>query len=207
MDWTVILSVFGGSAVFFGAAAWLTRSLVTHILSKDVEKFKAELSMQQTLAIERTRADLQRLLKEHEIKYERLHAERAERVAELYQHIVETNDAVETCLEAFEGKPDKIRFDLAAEAIKRADKLAEYVTRNEIYFSRSLARELRELYTCLLDIGIQYKMYCEDKREDKDCSDFVNLLGEVQVDARGALKTTEEEFRKLLGVEQDPEDD
>jgi hypothetical protein len=163
--------------------------------------------MQQTLASERTRADLQRLLKEHEIKYERLHTERAERVAELYQHIVETNDAVEACLEAFEGKPDKIRFDLATEAIKRAEELAEYVTRNEIYFSRSLARELRELYTCLLDIGIQYKMYCEDKRENKDCSDFVNLLGEVQVDARGALKTTEEEFRKLLGVEQDPEDD
>jgi hypothetical protein len=206
MNWTVILSVFGSSAVFFGAAAWLTRSLVTHRLSKDVEKFKAELSLQQTLAIERTRADLQRLLKEHEIKYERLHTYRAERVAELYQHIVETNDAVEACLEAFEEIPDKMRFDLAAEAIKRADRLAEYVTRNQIYFSRSLARELRELYTCLLDVGIQYKMYCEDKRQNKDCSDFVNLLGEVRTDTLGALRTTEEEFRKLLGVEQDPEE-
>jgi hypothetical protein len=206
MDWTVILSVFGGSAVFFGAAAWLTRSLVTHLLSKDVEKFKAELNLQHTLAIERTRSDLQRLVKEHEIKYERLHTERAERVAELYQHIVETNDAVQACLEAFEEKPERMRFDLAAEAIKRGDRLAEYVTRNEIYFSRSLARELRELYTCLLDVGIEYKMYCEDKRQNKDCSNFVNLLSEVQTDTRGALKRTEEEFRKLLGVEQDPED-
>lgn len=205
-DWTVVLSVFGASAVYFGAAAWLTRSLVTHLLSKDVEKFKAELNLQHTLAIERTRSDLQRLVKEHEIKYQRLHAERAERVAELYQQIVETNDAVEECLEAFKEKPDKMRFDLASEAIKRADKLADYVTRNQIYFSPSLARELRELYTCLLDVGIQYKMYCEDKRQNKDCSDFVNLLGEVQIDAWGALKTTEEEFRKLLGVEQDPEE-
>lgn len=206
MDWTVIISVFGGSAAFFAAAAWLTRSLVTHFLSKDVEKFKAELSLQHTLAIERARSDFQRLLKEHEIKFERLHEERAERVAELYQHIVETNDAVDGCLKAFEEKPNKIRSDLAVEAIRRADQLAEYVTRNQIYFSRSLARELRELYTCLMDVGITYKMYCEDMRQNKDCSDFVNLLGEVQTDTRGALNTTEEEFRKLLGVEQDPEE-
>jgi hypothetical protein len=70
------------------------------------------------------------LVKEHEIKYERLHAERAERVAELYRHIIETNDAAEECLEAFEEKLHKIRFDLAAEAIKRADEPAEYVARN-----------------------------------------------------------------------------
>jgi hypothetical protein len=179
---------------------------VTHLLSKDVEKFKAELNLQHTLAIERTRSDLQRLLKEHEIKYQRLHAERAERVAELYQHIVETNSAVEECIDAFEEKPKKMRFDLAAEAIKRGDRLAEYVTRNEIYFSRSLAHELRELYSCLLEVGIAYKIYCEDMRQNKDCSDFINQLHEVQTDTRGALKTTEEEFRKLLGVEQDPEE-
>ena len=141
------------------------------------------------------------MVKEHEIKYERLHAERAERVAELYRHIIETNDAAEECLEAFEEKPDKIRFDLAAEAIKRADELAEYVARNQIYFSRSLARELGELSTCPLDAAITYKMRCEDMRQNNECSDFVELLHEVQSDIKGALKTTEEEFRKLLGVD------
>ena len=45
-----------------------------------------------------------------------------------------------------------------------------------------------------------------DIRENKDCSDFVNLFGEVETDTMGAMKTTEEEFRKLLGVEQDPEE-
>ena len=124
------------------------------------------------------------MVKEHEIKYERLHAERAERVAELYRHIIETNDAAEECLEAFEEKPDKIRFDLAAEAIKRADELAEYVARNQIYFSRSLARELGEVSTCLLDAAITYKMRCEDMRQNKDCSDFVDLLHEVETDIR-----------------------
>jgi transcription termination factor NusB len=133
-----------------------------------------ELSLQQTLAIERTRSDLQRLLREHEIKYERLHAERAKRVAELYQHIVETNDAAEACLEAFEEKPDKMRFDLADKAINYGNQLAEYVIRNQIYFSRSLARELRELYTCLLDVAITYKMRCEEMKQNKDCSDFVD---------------------------------
>lgn len=185
----------------FGATAWLTRAIISQFLARDIERFKSHLSVEHDLAIERIRYDLQLVAKEHEIRFGLLHAKRAEIIAELYQHIVETNDAVETCLDKFKEAPDKRRFDLAKEAIDRSDLLAEYVIRNKIYFSRSLAAELGELYSCLMDTAISYRMHCESLKEGKDCSDFVNMLHGVQVDTEAALRTTEEEFRDLLGVE------
>jgi hypothetical protein len=201
VDWTSVLSVFGGSIALCGAAAWLTRSLIQHFLSKDLEKFRLELRTQHDVELERAKSDLQRLFREHEIRFSHLHEKRAEIIAELYQLTVETNDAAEACVETFKEKPDKRRFDLAKQAIDRGDKLAEFVIRNKIYFSKHLARELEELYTCLIDTGITYRMHCEALREGKDCADFAGSMSEVEVDTGGALKTIEEEFRSLLGVE------
>lgn len=201
VDWTSILSVLGGSAAFFGAAAWLTRSLVQHFFSRDLEKFRLEVTIQHDIAVERAKSELQRAFREREIRFSHLHEKRAELIAELYQQTLETNDAAEACVEAFKEKPTKRRVDLAKEAIDRGDKLAEFVIRNKIYFSKHLASDLEQLYLCLIDTGLTYRMHCEALREGKDCSDFDASIHEVQVDTRGALKTIEEEFRSLLGVE------
>ncbi len=160
--------------------------------------------MQHDIALERAKSDLQRLFREHEIRFSHLHEKRAEIIGQLYQMTVETNDAAEACVEAMKEKPDKRRFDLAKEAIDRGDELAEFVIRNKIYFSRHLAAELGELYSCLIDTGLTYRMHCEALREGKDCSEFEGEMQNVQVDTGGALRTIEEEFRALLGVE-DPQ--
>jgi hypothetical protein len=201
LDWTSVVSVFGGSVAFFGATAWLIRSLIQHFLSRDLEKFRSELTTQHDLALERAKSDLQRLFREHEIRFSHLHEKHAEIIEQLYQLTVETNDAAEACVEAFRQKPNKRRFDLAKQAIDKGDELAEFVIRNKIYFSKHLARELAELYSCLIDMGITYRMHCEALRKGEDCSDFAGMIAEVEIDTGGALKTIEEEFRFLLGVE------
>ena len=206
VDWTSVVGIFGGSVAFFGATAWLVRSLIQHFLSRDLEKFRLELRTQHDLALERAKSDLQRLFREHEIRFSHLHEKRGEIIGQLYQLTVETNDAAEACVEAFREIPSKRRFDLAKQAIDKGDELAEFVIRNRIYFSKHLARELEELYSCLLDTGITYRMHCEALREGKDCSDLAGMISEVEIDTGGALKTIEEEFRSLLGVEDSDED-
>jgi len=85
----------------FGAAAWLIRSLIQHSLFKDLERFRLELTTQHHIALERAKSDLQRLFREHEIRFSHLHEKRAQIIAELHQLTVETNDAAEACIEAF----------------------------------------------------------------------------------------------------------
>ncbi len=201
MNWTTVLSLIGGSAAFFAAAAWLVRSLVQHLLSKDVERFKADLQAQHQIALEHSKAEFQRLLKEHEIRFSHLHAKRGEIVAALYQHIVETNDAAEECLDAFKETPDKRRLDLAKKAAQRGDDLAEFIIRNKIYFSERLAAHLEELYTCLIDMAISYETHCEALQKGENTAAYEGMLSEVEVDTRSALRDCEKEFRSLLGVE------
>jgi hypothetical protein len=188
VNWTTIVSVVGGSAAFFAAAAWLARSLVQHLLSKEIERFKADLQAQHQIALERAKSDFQRLLREHEIRFSHLHAKRAEIVAELYQHIVETNSAAEECLDAFKESPNKRRFDLAKEATSRGDDLAEFIIRNKIYFSERLAGCLEEVYSCLLDTAICYRMHCDALLRNEDTTAYEGMLHEVQTDTGGALR-------------------
>ena len=42
----IIISSIGGSAVLFGALAWLVKSIITYYLSKDIDKFKANLQLE-----------------------------------------------------------------------------------------------------------------------------------------------------------------
>ena len=40
---TLIISSIGGSAVLFGAVAWLVRALIKNFIDRDLEKFKSNL--------------------------------------------------------------------------------------------------------------------------------------------------------------------
>jgi hypothetical protein len=199
MNWTTIISVFGGSIAFFSAAAWLAKSLVSHFLKKDVETYKAQLQFDQSLMMEKFRADLEKVSLEHQVKFSKLHEKRAEVIAELYSLIVLANDAIESCLEAFQAK--KKQASLANTATQRGDELANHITFNKIYFSLALSRELDELSVCLIDAAISYKFYCEDSPKKESWENIESLLSEATIDASSALRIAEAEFRELLGVE------
>jgi hypothetical protein len=73
LNWTVILSWLAVSSTLFGALAWFTRSVIGHLLSRDLERFKANLEY----------AAL-----EHQIQFSHLHEKRAAVVAELYEKLL-----------------------------------------------------------------------------------------------------------------------
>lgn len=57
--WDNILSALGGYAVMVTAITYLTKSIVTHWLSKSVETYKADLLQRHSLELEKFRHDLQ----------------------------------------------------------------------------------------------------------------------------------------------------
>src|SRR5947207_3354787 len=73
IDWTVVLSWIGASSVFLGLLTWLARSLFAHILSRDVERFKAKLELSAL---------------EHQVRFGRLHAKQATVISELYEKLL-----------------------------------------------------------------------------------------------------------------------
>lgn len=43
MMWIELLKFVGGGAVLLTVVAWLVRSLILHLLTKDIEKYKLDL--------------------------------------------------------------------------------------------------------------------------------------------------------------------
>jgi hypothetical protein len=190
MDWNAFWKQFALTLVSIPALAafvWCVgKAIVDRWFAARADAYKAELD---------------KLTKRDEILFSKLHERRAEIIAELYNKLVETHDSVHSCYDCFQDDPMATEIKEAKEAVRRCDDLAEFILRNKIYFNDVLAEELLELETCLGHAASYYEMFCEEPDKQSKVKEFEGMLGEVKVDIEGSMRTTELEFRKLLGVE------
>ena len=85
-----LVTILGGTTIAVTALAWLTRSLLTHWMSKDIERHKAQLASQNKLKIEKLRAELTRQTLEHEVQFRRVDERVAEHLAQAYFDFMRT---------------------------------------------------------------------------------------------------------------------
>jgi hypothetical protein len=81
IDWQAVITALGGDVVLLGAAAWLTKSLVSHRLTLEAEKFKIEVKASADTEIERVKALLTR--------GSRIHERQLDILQKLYRHFTE----------------------------------------------------------------------------------------------------------------------
>ena len=82
------------SAILIPAIAWLTKTIITHRLSLEAEKFKSKLEEQAA----KFQADVDRKLHEHSVVFTRLHEKRVEAVEKIHAALVESAAAAEVYL-------------------------------------------------------------------------------------------------------------
>jgi hypothetical protein len=201
MDWTIIISSIGGSAVLFGSLAFLTRSIVVHFLDKDVENFKSALQLKAV---------------EHQVRFNSLHAKRAEVIAEFYQKLLAA-DATLTSLKnsedrSFTGK----NKELVLHVITAVQAALVFFKRNELYFDDSLCVKAEKINLQIFGSAkffMLLSMLSEQTRTnnaDKVPQDRIQEIEEALFSKRkeiGAgipelLKELKNQFRDLLGVPQ-----
>src|ERR1043165_8182915 len=91
-----VIKFVGGTAVIGGLIVWLIRSVVLHVLSKDVETYKNQLQNESAATLERLRHQLRLAAAEHEKRTALLQEKRAEVVATLYTKTVDFLAAAES---------------------------------------------------------------------------------------------------------------
>lgn len=63
-----LLKTLGTTAIVVGAASWLTKSVVTHFLSRKIEAYKVELKHESDREIEEVKSRLQVVALERQMK-------------------------------------------------------------------------------------------------------------------------------------------
>ena len=201
LAWNEILTAIGGTAALAVAAAWLIKSLVGLWLSKDVEAYKQRLLAVSQREAAEYKAQLDRVNKELEIRFNVLQTKRAENLTELYGFVQEAHDHAVALTAAIQqvGLQDQQRRAASAfEAVRTA--FREFKKRR-LYLSLDSADKVKKLLMELLDaslpsVGHQRGAYTEDEVREA-ARQFETKERELD-EVLGAI---EKEFRSILGSE------
>lgn len=229
IDWSSVIQTLSASTIIVGAFAWLAKSVLSTLLSKNLEKHKSDLSAQSALEIERLRSSLQVETAKQSLKFTALHNKRAEFIADLYRRLRDIEGLLlrlhfeyqhREIREDLDRKYDRAKREewqlepgidtLRPEEQARIDALNisltefyEFFNYHRLYFSRDVC-EIIDRFATLA--SYQAMNYQNVALKDEDGNLLVNpKVKEVwDLAAQNApelLALVELEFRSILGVE------
>lgn len=202
--WQVLIATLGGSAVLLLAVGFLVRNLITHLLSKDVERFKADLQHNATIQLERALIELRQQTLEHEVRFRHLHEKRSLVIAELYSRIVEAIQKLEYAFQPVEWFNQPPRNKKLEEAQPALYALHQYFEQHRILFPELLAANVHSFIEKLGGWFHEYQIWSEmadDELAKQNKIAAVRTAWKGLKDEVPVLKLSlETEFRKLLQV-------
>ena len=143
--WGTILTAFGGSAVLLLLLGYLGRTAIQHWLDKDLDVHKAKLKLAELESTERLKTALQVTTLEHQVRFTRLHEQRAEVIRHVYEMLVEllwASGAATSVVRLNNGTtPEQDMI----EADKRRVDLYRYFMTNRIYLPADACASLDAL--------------------------------------------------------------
>lgn len=211
----IILSVVSSavvSSLLFGALFFLTKTLIgerirrsiEHEYAQKMEAYKAKLTAENAIELERTRSALTIATTEHQIRFSKLHEKRAEVVAETYARLRRYRTAVRnySCRPVGDTDPP---LEQQREAVDSAKKdFWDYFAPNEIYFSKDEAAEIIKFAESLYTVSGEWYLLQEDpeRRSNLSRGDRWRKRGEPLLNEEAPLfDHLRDLFRSLIGAD------
>jgi len=183
-----MLQNFGIIGLAIVAITWLAREIFNRMLSRDLEKFKADLEKQAV---------------EFRIRYERLHSERVGVIKEVYKKIVSTYRSFHSLMNPLQLVGEPTQEEKGREAAKNANELINYYEENRIFFEEKLAEDVDSLLSGFRDAWNKFNYSIEARKvgEHKEALKEWNLAwNQIQKKVPDVKKQLENKFRNILGI-------
>ena len=188
--WQSLLVAFGGNAALLLVLGVLGRSFMSTVLTKDIERFKADLHI---------------VAMEHEVRFSKLHEKRAEVLAELYKLLVAATWETTTFSTPFQfgGEPDK--KTQYVNAINAIAGYFRFFDQHRIWLPAELCAPLeafaRKLRSPTIEIGVYLSIPHPNEQTIKEQIEaYRKALDLVEKDIPNLRNAIDAEFRTLLGV-------
>lgn len=199
----IIIASIGGSAALFAVVGWLSRSIISQLLSKDIEAFKSKLQYDSQLELTKFKSELERSAFEHQVRFSQLHEKRADIIADLFGVIVDLHSSVDNFI-LFLPAATADDSDKNLKSLHNAvDKFKLTFEKNRIYFNKETCELIDSFNESMSKPVSELVMHI-------DISGYQNwdVLGKVWMAAQEKLyaeiedikEELEMEFRQLLGV-------
>lgn len=205
--WQTILLAFGGNAALLAVLGLLGKSLLDKLIVRDTRQFEADIKAKSDSAIEHLKNELKLKTIEHQVRFSRLHEKRANVIAELYGHLVETLWEAESFLSPMQwaGEPDKEEKHRVA--MNKLVDFFRFFDKQRIYLPEELCESLEklalEVRSHVINFGV-YVRFNEESLNDSTRNNKEKAWNEgwdaIKNQVPQARKSLEEEFRALLGA-------
>jgi hypothetical protein len=205
MDWLEVLKqigiILGGTTIAVAAVAWLARTIVTHFLSKDVEKYKQQLQDAHARAIEQLRNDLKMQALEHEVRFRKMHERQAEIISEVYAGLRELHHACHSFVNPFDsvGEPDKEgKHKIVVETSR---KFYDKFDPARLYLPPDISAQIDSFFEELAKITNDFARGLRDeKRGGESVDHWSKGWKAVDEKARPLFEQIRAEFQRIIGV-------
>jgi hypothetical protein len=195
MPWQEIVEFLGGATLFAGVMAYLGQKAVDAYVGGRLEEYKGQLQQATT---------------EHSIRYQRLHAERAEVIKELYRHISELDDLLASTLARFQSVTDKPLPEKVTDLGQHYNALRAYFNPRQIYLHadhcalvEKILDAARGIYydVTTFEVDTTHPLYQYDRARLGERAQFWEKARSTHGAEFKQLKSAlEKEFRALLGI-------
>ena len=189
---TIILTSLGGGAVIvFAFSSWLGKVWATRILDKE-------------------KHELEKLRKEHEIRFSKLHLQRAEAIKEIAQKLQALDDSLHSFLKDFQPIDEPALEEKIATSIHIHNEFVSVYKKHRIFFSKKTAELMDKIALCSRDTYYDVQAYPVSS-SDIHYAMLPNLLrerGDSWKRARQSFyhdlqllrEELEQTFRQILGI-------
>lgn len=186
-----VLTAVGGSAILIGAVAWLVRSLMLHLLSKDLETFKGQLQLAAF---------------EHQVRFTQLHERRASILAELYSKIVQLHRAATSFVRWYPSADDADKEHQLKQLWQAADDYRSYFERHRIYFDQPTCEKVDSLNGALSQATSVLAVFAHEgdsvtATEEEIFREWKKAMTAIDDEVSKLKQSIEDCFRGILGVE------
>jgi hypothetical protein len=205
INWQEIFTTVGSTAVIVSAVTFLTRSVTNHLLTRDVEKFKARLKADADIEIEKLKHSLEKVAVEHQVRFSKLHEKRAEIIADLYARLVDAERIGDHFVKVDSWDDERGRESYEATNQNLLD-LYYFVEKNRLYFPEPVCDLLTNCVLAVRSNAISMNGYARidpttanQSLIEERAKVLKQVFESVQYQIPAARKALESEFRPILG--------
>ena len=189
--WETVLTAVGGSAVLIGAVAWLVRSLMLHLLSKDLETFKGQLQLAAF---------------EHQVRFTQLHERRASILAELYSKIVQLHQVATSFVRRYPSASEAEKDQKLKQLWQAADDYRSHFERHRIYFDQPTCDTVDSLNGTLSRATSVLAVFTDEGKtvtatKEEIFEEWKKAMTAIDDEVPKLKQSIEDCFRGILGVE------
>lgn len=184
--WIEVAKNLGLTGILTAGAVWIFKILIGHLFSKDLEKFKANLEKE--IAI-------------HRIRYEKMHSERAEVIKELYKKMSKVHRSFGSFMSPLQLTGEPTEEEKGKLAAQHANEFTEYYEENRIFIEEDLAEDIDQLSKTLRSAWLKFRTSRAVKNESNEHIKYWDDAWKIIDEEVPKLKKEiEKKFRKILGI-------